>query len=71
MYNRYGIPKQPKAPKLFLLVLMIHVMIQLCCRYINEPREALKEFNFARKDSTWGAQAVMHMVEVSKHRNPG
>ena len=33
-------------------------------RYVNEPREALKEFNFARKDSRWGAQAIMHMVEV-------
>uniref|UniRef100_A0A7S3VHC1 Uncharacterized protein n=1 Tax=Dunaliella tertiolecta TaxID=3047 RepID=A0A7S3VHC1_DUNTE len=33
-------------------------------RYINEPREALKEFNFARKDSKWGAQAIMHMVEI-------
>lgn len=33
-------------------------------RYTNEPREALKAFNFARKDSKWGVQAILHMVEV-------
>ena len=33
-------------------------------RYINEPREALKCFNYARKDTKWGTQATLHMVEV-------
>ena len=34
-------------------------------RYINNPREALKEFNFARTDTKWGAKASLHMVEIS------
>uniref|UniRef100_A0A7S0S5T6 Tetratricopeptide repeat-like domain-containing protein n=1 Tax=Chlamydomonas leiostraca TaxID=1034604 RepID=A0A7S0S5T6_9CHLO len=33
-------------------------------RYINEPREALKAFNFARKDTKWGGPATLHMVEI-------
>ncbi|MEW5313286.1 MAG: hypothetical protein WDW38_004868 [Sanguina aurantia] len=33
-------------------------------RYINDPREALKNFNLARKDSRWGAPSILHMVEV-------
>eukprot|EP00798_Chlamydomonas_sp_ICE-L_P019308 gene19309-25961_t len=33
-------------------------------RYINNPRESLKELNMARKDSKWGGQAIMHMVEI-------
>ncbi|KAL6760145.1 intraflagellar transport protein [Haematococcus lacustris] len=33
-------------------------------RYINEPREALKELNYARKDTKWGAPALLHMAEV-------
>jgi len=33
-------------------------------RYINQPRDALKEFNLARKDSKWGSQAIFHMVEI-------
>lgn len=33
-------------------------------RWTNAPREALKAFNFARKDTKWGAQALLHMVEV-------
>ena len=36
-------------------------------RYINDPREALKEFNFSRTDTKWGAKAIMHMVEVSMY----
>ncbi|PNW81978.1 hypothetical protein CHLRE_06g268800v5 [Chlamydomonas reinhardtii] len=33
-------------------------------RYINNPREALKELNLARKDTRWGSQAILHMVEI-------
>lgn len=33
-------------------------------RYINNPREALKELNLARKDSRWGSSAILHMVEI-------
>ncbi|KXZ45770.1 hypothetical protein GPECTOR_50g563 [Gonium pectorale] len=33
-------------------------------RYINNPREALKELNLARKDSRWGSNAILHMVEI-------
>lgn len=35
-------------------------------RYVNEPRDALKAFNFARKDTKWGPLAIMHMVEVRR-----
>ncbi len=37
-------------------------------RYINNPRDALKEFNFTRTDTKWGAKAIMHMVEI--YMNP-
>ncbi|KAG2502129.1 hypothetical protein HYH03_000619 [Edaphochlamys debaryana] len=33
-------------------------------RYINNPREALKELNLARKDTRWGSNAILHMVEI-------
>ncbi len=33
-------------------------------RFCNNPRDALKEFNLARKDSKWGGQAILHMVEI-------
>ncbi|GLC77752.1 hypothetical protein PLESTB_000959000 [Pleodorina starrii] len=33
-------------------------------RYTNNPREALKELNLARKDSRWGSSAILHMVEI-------
>ncbi|PNH02040.1 Tetratricopeptide repeat protein 21A, partial [Tetrabaena socialis] len=32
--------------------------------YVNNPREALKELNLARKDSRWGSSAILHMVEI-------
>jgi hypothetical protein len=38
--------------------------VWLRLRYTNDPREALREFNFARKDTKWGGQAILHMVEV-------
>ncbi|KAJ3246801.1 Tetratricopeptide repeat protein 21B [Chytriomyces hyalinus] len=33
-------------------------------RYTNSPNEALKEFNFARRDSEWGVEALYNMVEI-------
>jgi tetratricopeptide repeat protein 21B len=36
----------------------------MCCRYLNNPREALKEFHLARKDPHWSSQALVHMAEV-------
>ncbi len=37
----------------------------LHARYSNDPREAVRLFNFARKDGKWGTQSILHMVEVS------
>jgi tetratricopeptide repeat protein 21B len=36
---------------------------------MHDAREALKELNLARKDVTWGAQALGHMIEI--YINPG
>jgi len=33
-------------------------------RYTNHPREALKEFNLARKDTKWGGESILQMVEI-------
>jgi len=33
-------------------------------RYINQPREALKELNLARKDTRWGTPSALHMAEI-------
>ncbi|KAJ3020917.1 Tetratricopeptide repeat protein 21B [Thoreauomyces humboldtii] len=33
-------------------------------RYTNSPNEALKEFNFCRKDTEWGERALTHMIEI-------
>jgi hypothetical protein len=33
-------------------------------RFMNEPREALKEFNTVRNDSLWGTPALLQMVEI-------
>ena len=33
-------------------------------RYLNNPREALKEFHLARKDPQWSSQALVNMAEV-------
>ncbi|MEW5298948.1 MAG: hypothetical protein WDW36_002017 [Sanguina aurantia] len=41
-----------------------HYCKGLHSRYTNDPREALKNFNLARKDSRWGAPSILHMVEV-------
>jgi tetratricopeptide repeat protein 21B len=36
----------------------------LHARYSNNPHEALKNFNMARKDNEWGTQALYNMVEI-------
>ncbi|KAI8612411.1 hypothetical protein BC830DRAFT_1231247 [Chytriomyces sp. MP71] len=33
-------------------------------RYTNSPNEALKEFNYARKDAEWGVDALYNMIEI-------
>ncbi|KAI8825186.1 uncharacterized protein EV422DRAFT_517791 [Fimicolochytrium jonesii] len=33
-------------------------------RYTNATNEALKEFNFCRKDAEWGERALYHMIEI-------
>jgi tetratricopeptide repeat protein 21B len=33
-------------------------------RFSNQPREALKHFNQARKDGVWAREALYHMVEI-------
>lgn len=58
LHNILRVPRQQLREAKWLL-------LPSCRRYANEPREALKEFNFARKNTMWGAQAILHMVEVS------
>jgi hypothetical protein len=41
-----------------------HLCKGLVARWSGEPREAVRHFNLARSDGTWGSQAIMHMVEV-------
>ena len=36
----------------------------LYARYMNDVGKAIHEFNFARKDSTWGPLALEHMIEL-------
>lgn len=36
----------------------------LYARYTNDVGKAIHEFNFARKDSSWGAKALEHMIEL-------
>ncbi|KAI9346469.1 hypothetical protein BDR26DRAFT_855632 [Obelidium mucronatum] len=33
-------------------------------RYTNSPNEALKEFNYARRDSEWGQESLYNMIEI-------
>ncbi|KAJ3318719.1 Tetratricopeptide repeat protein 21B [Blyttiomyces sp. JEL0837] len=33
-------------------------------RYTNSPNEALKEFNFCRRDSEWGVESLYNMIEI-------
>ncbi|KAI8590199.1 hypothetical protein BDZ88DRAFT_415862 [Geranomyces variabilis] len=41
-----------------------HFCKGLYFRYTNSPNEALKEFNFCRKDNEWGERALNHMIEI-------
>ncbi|KAI8911381.1 hypothetical protein DFJ77DRAFT_469797 [Powellomyces hirtus] len=41
-----------------------HYCKGLYFRYTNSPNEALKEFNFCRKDNEWGERALTHMIEI-------
>lgn len=40
----------------FDALLPMSIPVLRTSRYINNPREALKEFNFARTDTKWGAK---------------
>ncbi len=46
--------------------LMMHYL--QCCtytfRYLNNPRDALKHFNAARRDLKWSSPAVLAMAEI-------
>jgi len=33
-------------------------------RYTNNPHEALRELNMARKDGEWGERAILNMIEI-------
>ncbi|KAI9090531.1 hypothetical protein DFS34DRAFT_653976 [Phlyctochytrium arcticum] len=33
-------------------------------RYLNNPNDALREFNFCRRDGEWGQLALYHMIEI-------
>ncbi|KAJ3295051.1 Tetratricopeptide repeat protein 21B [Borealophlyctis nickersoniae] len=46
-----------------------HYCKGLYARYTNNPNEALKEFNFCRRDAEWGERALYNMVEI--FLNPG
>jgi hypothetical protein len=36
----------------------------LPARYLNNPRDALKHFNAARRDIKWSSQALLAMAEI-------
>ena len=38
--------------------------LTLTFRYTGNPNNALKHFNKARKDSTWGQTCVYNMIEI-------
>lgn len=42
----------------------LHYCQGLFAWFSNRPRDALKEFNLARKDGTWGVLALDHMIEI-------
>ncbi len=41
-----------------------HYCVGLYARYTNDIGKAISEFNYARKDDTWGALALTHMIEL-------
>lgn len=42
----------------------LHFCKGLYARYTNDIVGAVKEFNMCRKDSVWGAEALVHMIEL-------
>ncbi|KAJ3030267.1 UNVERIFIED_CONTAM: Tetratricopeptide repeat protein 21B [Siphonaria sp. JEL0065] len=48
--------------------ILLHAGYHFCkglqYRYTNSPNEALKEFNYARRDSEWGQESLYNMVEI-------
>ncbi len=46
-------------------VICVITLVSLTHRYTNDPRDAVRCFNLARKDGRWGSQSILHMVEVS------
>ncbi|KAI9207248.1 uncharacterized protein BJ171DRAFT_561472 [Polychytrium aggregatum] len=41
-----------------------HYCRGLYYRYSNNPNEALKEFNYCRRDAEWGERSLIHMIEI-------
>ncbi|KAJ3065894.1 Tetratricopeptide repeat protein 21B [Podochytrium sp. JEL0797] len=48
--------------------ILLHAGYHFCkglqYRYTNSPNEALKEFNYARRDSEWGTESLYNMIEI-------
>ncbi|KAJ3123687.1 Tetratricopeptide repeat protein 21B [Physocladia obscura] len=48
--------------------ILLHAGYHFCkglqYRYTNSPNEALKEFNYARRDSEWGIESLYNMIEI-------
>ncbi len=42
----------------------LHFCKGLYFRFQNNIRDAIEEFNFARKDGEWGSRALINMVEI-------
>ncbi|KND02289.1 uncharacterized protein SPPG_02764 [Spizellomyces punctatus DAOM BR117] len=62
------IPKYLKLAEESTVKVNLHPGYHYCkglhYRYSNSPHEALKEFNFCRRDTEWGERALYHMVEI-------
>lgn len=42
----------------------LHYCKGLYAKYTNDVATAISEFNLSRKDATWGADSLMHMIEL-------
>lgn len=42
----------------------LHYCKGLYAKYTNDVVNAISEFNLSRKDATWGADSLMHMIEL-------
>lgn len=42
----------------------LHYCKGLYAKYTNDVVSAIREFNLSRKDATWGADSLMHMIEL-------